>query len=286
MPELAEVRLTSDYINKAFNIVFENIETLHTGKKNPIILQPFNEFYIESIARGKELVVYLVNKNNVKEKFPIRMTMGMTGYFKTVAGHSRREIEDNKPKHARICFQSQNDGFGRYVHLYFVDMRKFGNWRPGETFSQDRGPDPVFEFDEFKENIKNEIVRGKLNFSQTIYNIMMDQRLFNGIGNYIRAEVLYDLDINPFQSAYNVLVNSHLHTTLKYNEEFFDKCYEIPALSYQLGGAEIKTWKNPIRNESYRNFYNFFKCYANPNMSKRKDKNGRMFWYNPKWDKK
>jgi endonuclease VIII-like 1 len=282
MPELAEVKLTSDYINRCFNIVFENIKTIHTGKKNPVISQPFDEFYIESVARGKELILYLINKNNVQEKFPIRMTMGMTGYFKAIVGHSKKEIDSHKPKHARICFQSQNDGFGRYVHLYFVDMRRFGNWRPNETFSQDRGPDPVFEFDQFKENIKNEIVRRKLNFSQVIYNIMMDQRLFNGIGNYIRAEVLYDLDINPFQSAYNVIVNSDS----SYNEEFFNKCYEIPALAYQLGGAEIKTWKNPIRNNSHRNFYNFFQCYGNSNMSKIKDKNGRMFWYNPKWNKK
>ena len=27
------------------------------------------------------------------------------------------------------------------------------------------------------------------------------------------------------------------------------------------------------------------KCYGNPNMSRRKDKNGRMFWYDPKWNK-
>ena len=26
------------------------------------------------------------------------------------------------------------------------------------------------------------------------------------------------------------------------------------------------------------------RCYGNPNMAKKKDKNGRRFWYDPKWE--
>ena len=206
----------------------------------------------------------------------------MTGHFQAINGYSRGEIDSHKPKHSRICFESQNDGFGRYVHLYFVDMRKFGTWRPGESFSQNRGPDPLFEFKEFKENIKNEIVRGKINFSQRICNIMMDQRLFNGIGNYLRSSILYELDINPFQSAYNVLVNNDS----SYNEEFFEMCRQMPALALEMGGTKIKDWKSPVLS-NYSNVDSnfFFRCYGNPNMSKTKDINGRTFWYNPKWNK-
>lgn len=284
MPELAEVKLMSDYINKhCYNVVFNDISTINTTNRNPIILQPYHQFYIEAQSRGKELVLYLINKQNKNEAFPIRMTMGMTGNFKIV--NTNQLTDKYKPKHAHFCFSSQKDSFNRYKLLYFVDTRRFGTWRPGKGFSPKKGPDPVFEFNEFKENIKNEIVRNKINFSQCIYNIMMDQRLFNGIGNYLRATILYHLDINPFQSAYNVLVNSHLHTTLKYNEEFFDMCYNIPLLAYQSGGMELKDWKNPVSDKSI-DINNVFCCYANPNMSHTKDKNGRKFWYNPKWDKK
>ena len=64
MPELAEVKLTSDYINlTCYGVIFNNIVTITHGRKNPIILQPYHEFYIQSESRGKELVLYLINKH-------------------------------------------------------------------------------------------------------------------------------------------------------------------------------------------------------------------------------
>jgi len=31
-----------------------------------------------------------------------------------------------------------------------VDARRFGKWRIGEEWSEERGPDPVFEYDMFR----------------------------------------------------------------------------------------------------------------------------------------
>ena len=67
MPELAELRLTADYINKSANgLKFVNI------KKNPVhkgkdIEVPFKFFRISAESRGKELMLTLKD-NDSKEK--------------------------------------------------------------------------------------------------------------------------------------------------------------------------------------------------------------------------
>ena len=81
MPELAELRLTADYVNKAANgLKFVKI------KKNPVhkgkdISVPFKFFRITAESRGKELMLTL-NDNDSKEKRHLLMTMGMSGHFK------------------------------------------------------------------------------------------------------------------------------------------------------------------------------------------------------------
>jgi len=42
-------------------------------------------------------------------------------------------------------------------------------------------------------------------FDQPICEALLDQRFFNGIGNYLRAEILYRLRIPPFEKAREVL---------------------------------------------------------------------------------
>lgn len=42
-------------------------------------------------------------------------------------------------------------------------------------------------------------------FDRPICEALLDQRFFNGIGNYLRAEILYRLRIPPFEKARTVL---------------------------------------------------------------------------------
>ena len=133
MPELAELRLTAAYINecsgsKAPTIRYTNI------KKNPVhkgkdIELPFEGgFNITAESRGKELILWLSQQ---EEKVPLKMTMGMSGHFKlTNTGQ--------EPKHAHLKFY-RHDG----TTLSFVDVRRFGKWKLGETWGVNRGPDPT-----------------------------------------------------------------------------------------------------------------------------------------------
>lgn len=258
MPELAELRLTADYVNKVTkDLEFNNIV------KNPVhkgldLETPFETFKISAESRGKELLLTLESGN---EKKLIIMSMGMSGFFKFTADHE-------KHKHSHLMFES-NSGT-----LSFVDVRRFGKWKWQNDWSENRGPDPTTEYNSFVSNIKDNLNRAA--FNHPIHVALMNQKYFNGIGNYLRAEILHRLpEVNPFESA---------RETLNKEPKIFELCKNIPLQAYYLGGGQLKDWENPF-DEKPDGMYRFIRCYGNSNMSRIKDKNGRMFWFHPKWNR-
>jgi len=261
MPELAELRLTSEYINAA-----SNGKEFYKIEKNPThkgveFSSPYQGFSIGAKSRGKELVIFLYDKNNSQTYTPIRMTMGMSGYFQlTETG--------KEAKHAHLKFYSV-DGYT----LSFVDVRRFGKWKFAEEWSSNRGPDPTLAFKDFIINIKTNL--HKRDFDKPICETLMNQKYFNGIGNYLRAEILYRVDVNPFISA---------REALQRNPEIYQLCQWAPTQAYKLGGGQLKDWENPFGKETEMNSWSeFMLCYSNPMMDKVLDKNNRTFWFNPKW---
>lgn len=264
MPELAELKLTSDYINKA-----AEGRTFSKIKKNPqhkgeLFKVPFDKFWISSKSRGKELILY-INDAFSDSRLPVRMTMGM-------AGHFRLSRTGDENKHAHLMFLSTDDHT-----LSFVDVRRFGKWKPGFEWSENRGPCPVKEFEAFKKNVLDNL--HKREFDKPINEVLMNQKYFNGIGNYLRAEILYRMEnVYPFMQS-RKLIEEH-------GKELFMLCKAVPELAYIMGGGEIKDWKNPFKNDTdyIRTRSEFFLCYGNETMSQLVDKTGRRFWYDPKWN--
>lgn len=52
-----------------------------------------------------------------------------------------------------------------------------------------RGPDPMEEYSSFRSNIDNNL--DSRVFDKPICEVMLNQKYFNGVGNYLRAEILY-----------------------------------------------------------------------------------------------
>ena len=272
MPELAELRLTADYVN---HIAKDKV--FHGAKKNPTHKCPDLEqdldfpFRIEAESRGKELMLkispIIIDEENLKFKngdpLTLMMTMGMSGHFKWV--------EDGvHEKHAHLMFRTEGGS------LAFVDVRRFGKWKWG-TWGKDRGPDPTTQFQDFIRNIASNL--NKREFDRPIHEMLMNQKYFNGIGNYLRAEILYRVNVDPFISAREALIH---HT------EIYRLCRWAPMQAYKLGGGQLRDWENPFGSsykEMIESWDDFILCYGNPEMSKVTDKNGRTFWYNPKWNK-
>lgn len=263
MPELAEVKLTADYVNKMvwgkkFNRVRKNPS--HKGK----LFEYPDLFEISAVSRGKEFKLLLKHDSGVEH---LLMTMGMSGHFKVTP--SGEEL-----KHSHLMFDS-TDG----ITLSFVDVRRFGKWGFGD-WNKLRGPDPVYEHGEFVSNIMNSL--NKKDFSKPLHEVLMNQKYFNGIGNYLRAEIIYRLEtVNPFQPARDVILSSN-------GAQLLYLCREIPQQAYFLGGGNLYTWETPseIKKENLMESWDdFMKCYGRLGMSSKVDNIGRRFWYDPKWEK-
>jgi len=264
MPELAELKLTAEYINKmaegkVFHGVAKNPE--HKGEEITIDFP----FVIEAHSRGKELMLtistapeFVTDQVEVKH---LMMGMGMAGHFKWLEPGVFE-------KHAHLVFKSESGA------LAFVDVRRFGKWKWG-FWNKDRGPDPISQYDEFVKNVIDNL--HKKDFDKPICEVLMNQRWFNGIGNYLRAEILFRADINPFISGREALTEC---------PDIFKLCKSVSEIAYELGGGELKDWKNPF--ETYeqitKDWNDFMLCYANKNMANVMDSNGRRFWYDPIWN--
>jgi len=262
MPELAELKLTADYINKsAADLLFVNIRKnpIHKGKE---ISVPYKKFYISAESRGKELMLLIKDKYS-QDSMNLLMTMGMSGHFKFT------NIK-NEPKHSHLMFFTDCDEI-----LSFVDVRRFGKWKFVNNWSHNRGPDPTKEFEEFKRNIYD-VGFGKPVFDQPIHLVLMNQQYFNGIGNYLRSEIIGRIPkLNPFTEAREAIKN---------HPEILDLCKEIPLKAYLLGGGRLKDWET-IFGSSDKDFKNFIQFYGNRERCiPIKDKAGRTFWCDKKWE--
>jgi endonuclease VIII-like 1 len=264
MPELAELKLTAEYVNKmaegkVFHGVAKNPE--HKGEEITIDFP----FVIEAQSRGKELMLtistapdFVIDQVEVKH---LMMGMGMSGHFKWVEPGS---VE----KHAHLVFKTDNGT------LAFVDVRRFGKWKWG-FWNKDRGPDPISNYQAFVKNVTDNL--HKKDFDKPICEVLMNQCWFNGIGNYLRAEILYRVCIDPFMSGREALTKC---------PEIFEECKSVSEMAYQLGGGELKDWKNPFETieEVNQGWSEFMLCYGNPKMATKMDSNGRRFWYDPIWN--
>ncbi|XP_023241242.1 endonuclease 8-like 1 isoform X1 [Centruroides sculpturatus] len=258
MPEGPEIYLTSCYINEVCkNRIFEGSVEKSDVNKNPDI--PWNcKYRISATSRGKELKLSLIHVKNVK-KLNILMRFGMTGSFKFTDA-------DSLPKHSHLRFYTSNKKSPKV--LSFVDPRRFGKWEISDEWSSDRGPDPMFQYEDFRKNVL-------LNLSQSIFSkpiceVLLNQKYFNGIGNYLRAEILYRAQIPPFDEARTVLETLNISED-NAEDDILHLCKIIPLEVVNLHGNKYL--------EDSEDFYSWLRCYENKNMNTMKDSNNRTIWF-------
>lgn len=258
MPELAEVKIMSEYINH----ISEDRE-FDTIRKNPVNKNPeieinYDNFTITSENRGKELRIIITTKS--KESRTLLCGMGMSGNW----GYVRTGEE---PKHTQLMFDT-TDGYT----LCLIDFRRFSRWKllpPSEcSWSDNRGPCMLTEWGDFVTNLENNCDR-KI-FDKPIYELMLDQKYFNGCGNYLRAEILYRANIDPYMSSREAIKNL----------DMLKLCRDVTMEAYQLGGGQLQQWTNPYFDDKVT-FRDWLQCYGKK--EKIKDKKGRTFWLDEKY---
>ena len=255
MPELAEIKIMADFINSACEKKdFTSIAFSPSAMNRKLgIVQPtdLQIFRITAESRGKELLLSLIQGGEVVMK--ISCSMGMSGHWALCH-------RDHMPKHTHMKFSSIDNH-----SLCLVDTRRFARWKVVEEWSTNRGPCPVKEPSQFRENILLNL--HKKEFDKPIHLVLMNQLYFNGIGNYLRAEILFHAAQDPFVDT---------RTALTLNPAILELCEQLPREAYVLGGGQLKDWKNPFEAPA-GGFDEWMQCYGKGQWFT--DKNGRRMWY-------
>ena len=169
-------------------------------------------------------------------------TFGMTGQWSPKEG-----------KHP--CFGFYLGNADSFETMYFNDPRHFGTIKfvKGKNLLNDKlnelGWDPLVP--NSLNNFFNFIKRKTLN-AKPIGQLLMDQSIFAGVGNYIRAEALYLAKISPWRSG-NSLSDPELNLLC-------NSIINVMEESYKYQGATIQTYKTAYGEEG--RYTSFFKVYG------------------------
>ncbi|XP_076058242.1 endonuclease 8-like 1 isoform X2 [Oratosquilla oratoria] len=260
MPEGPELYLAAQFINAiSKNVLFGGKVVKSEVSKNPNVDWNEDVYHLRAQSRGKELMVIL-HAGEKEEKgmksINILFQFGMSGCFKYTG-------VDELPKHAHLRFFTRNENSPKV--LSFVDYRRFGRWEVTGMWSPERGPDPMWEYPAFRENVLNNL-HDKA-FNKAICEALLNQKFFNGIGNYLRAEILYRFSARPFDCARDLLseiklvskwYDSHMTTKKKkvncVKPDLLDLCHILPKEVISLGGGKGYDVDVKPEDDSYKEF--------------------------------
>lgn len=265
MPEWSEIKIMSEYLNeivegkKFTNIRKSDVSKVKTDLKTNS--WPLG-FSMKSETKGKEFMIKFCRKPECFKHFDdgvMICNMGMSGNWQITPS-------DKLPKHAHLIFDTDG-GFS----VSLVDTRRFARWQWTDGFSKKRGPDPVNDFDNFVDNINKNL--SKKLFDKPVYEVLMSQGYFNGLGAYLVAEILGRWDKNPFQQFRTGM-----------DQELLNLCKSVPQEAYDRNGGQLSDWENPYGEDkdSFEDWMLFYQnkrnCYK---VLTKKDKRG--IWVNKKW---
>jgi len=294
MPEGPELYLSSKYINKVCkDHVFGGKVEKSDVSKNPAVDWDCPAYTISACSRGKEIKVILTDitqeiKSNDSDKRKLPNTMaivvrfGMSGIFKFTKA-------DDLPKHSHLRFYTVNDDTN--MVLSFVDARRFGHWEVNGDWTPNRSPDPIYEYELFRKNVLSNLKDAA--FNKPICEVIMNQKYFNGIGNYLRAEILHRAKVPPFQQARAVLEKLDMDiddgkvgdgtnaSNSKQVPDVLELCHICPTEVIDLGGGKWYQQEDTSTNDDRKEdaFVSWLQCYFQPGMNTLFDHNRRTIWF-------
>jgi len=125
--------------------------------------------------------------------FIIFQTLGMSGTWR----------QSKPPKHHRLAFNLTKSN-GKKKTLHYKDARCFGTFKIfsgsvareklATKLSKDLGPDLLSDR---ATNPAEIITRFRKHDTKTLCEVLMNQKVFAGIGNYLKAEILHECKLAP-----------------------------------------------------------------------------------------
>ena len=223
MPEGPEVKRNTDFLNKQLaGKMIENFSIL-SGRYEKH--GPFKGF--EAMLKKMLIISEVCCKGKfIYFKFQdgtsLWCTLGMSAAW-----------QKKKTKHSRVSIKTT---YGNEV--FFNDIRNFGTLKYVTTDKELKdklsslGPDVLSSY------VDTELYKERLDKKPkwSIAKALMNQSVVSGIGNYLKAEILYASKISPHRLCKDL--------TLHEIQLIAEKSFEITNASYKSGGATILTYRD------------------------------------------
>lgn len=274
MPEGPEVKITCENLRKALlNKNIGSITILQGSRYEKKSFEGYSQMHFpllvkEVSSKGKFMYILFSDESS------LWITLGMSGFF-TV----------DEQKHNSYCII-----YGNYKKIYFNDVRHFGTIKFVKTRSElDKklltlGPD-MLDLKLDKTTFKKRFLKHQ---DKEIVVVLVDQKVVSGLGNYLRADILYKCRIAPMRCVSSlseedferlwywsrILIFFHYDLKLGIKEGIIPES-EVANL------PKVQSWENSLDYNT--NFYVYSKSidpYGNP-VSVYKDKNKRTVHWVP-----
>ena len=228
MPEGPECATTARSIDKFMEgKTLINVEIL-SGRYTKKLPHGFESFQSKLPIKvngwtSKGKFIYGSFENEDKSKCFVWNTLGMTGYWSF-----------SEKKHSRVRFD-----FSDKTSIWYTDTRNFGTIKFNMTCSETEkkllqlGPDPLTH-DIHNLQFTKRLYEKNKKGNSTICEALMNQKTVAGVGNYIKAEVLWLSKVSPFRVV-SSLTKDEIELIRKNIEN-------VIRTSYKHGGATIKSF--------------------------------------------
>jgi endonuclease VIII-like 1 len=265
LPEQPEVRIMSDFINteiRQCDVLKIEKSPISKNKCDLSVLEG-KPWKVESSFRGKEMMLRFSNDDdhhNLKVNFA------------KIASVETFEIDTEDPLFDRRAMLRMYTSDKIYA---ISDFTRFVMWRWSDEWDNNRSPDIVTQHNDWRDHLYAS--RKSPYFKRPIFDLLTDQRFFNGIGNFSRCEILCRTRFSPFTPLSEILSSDILR------DDFFTVTREVLNEIASLGGLQFQYWKNPF-GTSNKKFNKWVRCYNKPKKSYyMKDSKGTKFWFEKKW---
>jgi endonuclease-8 len=226
MPEGPEVKIMSDYVNEVLSgHSIANIECISQPYKIKYgsLVESFQTFlpfvFKPSFCVGKASFI------DFGDQTLFSYHLGMTGFWST-----------QMSSHAHLKFTTRSG-----LSFYFHDTRRFGNIKllsnSNNLFNKYYNGD-FLNYDICLDEYSLYLF-STLKTSREVCKVLLDQRYFAGVGNYLKSEILFSCALHP-HILWSDLTSDQILNLCKLTKHMLYK-------SYKGGGAQLKDFKNPSK---------------------------------------
>lgn len=219
---------------------------------------------VSSLSRGKEMMLVLSSGEETKH---LKIGFARIG---TVETYSLEETNSEEfSKRAMLRFYTADKVYA------ISDFTRYVIWRWSDQWDTRRSPDPYSEHNDWRDHLYKH--RKSPYFQRPIFDLMCDQRFFNGVGTISRSEILSRTRFSPFTNFDEVLRTEILRN------DFFQVTKETLESIYDFGGLQFQHWKNPFGVSKFK-INRWIRCFNKPRKAYfLKDTDGRKFWFDKRW---